>query len=808
MGVASTDVVSFATFSAFPATGTTGKLYEDLSDSKKYVWNGTTYIESMLKPVVGVATLDSAGRVPYSQLPSNLATLTNGKVPASQLPSYVDDVMEIASYEARPIPGESGKLYVALDTNFIYRWSGSDYIEVSSAGIADVAVKLLTPRTISLSGSASGSVSFDGSSNVNMAVTLPTTYSKSEIDTKLNLKANSATTLAGYNISDAYTTSQVYTKTEVDNAISTKSDVHDTLLGYGIKDAYTKDEVYNKSEVDSIANNKVNSGKTKLLGTVDPITGESDGYGITDGVRTSQLGVASTEVLSFANFAAFPLTATASKLYVDSSNNKHYTWNGTTYVESDLIPFTGVATLGINGKVTQSQLPFIPTKVSDITNDLEFQTATQVSDSIVALTGLAPTIVADLITLSNQMAANEAAVALAAGNINSKANVATTLAGYGITDAYTKTETYNKTEIDELLVPKANVTDVYTQSEINAKLATKQDSATTILGYGITDAVSTDQLGVALGIATLDSNGMVPTSQLPSFVDDVLEYADLASFPTSNVETGKIYVALDTNKIYRWSGSVYVEVSSAGIADSALKLTHARTISLSGAAIGSVSFDGSADVTLDVTLPTTYSKLEVDTLLAGKVNSSSTLAGYNIGDAYTKTEIDTTLANKATKSTTLAGYGITDLVDLASAQILTNKTLDMPHISSILEKSSINASTPSTITNIDVKTSATWYYTANTNANFTVNLRGSSSVTLDSLLAVGDSVSITLMITNGAVAYMPSAISIDGTNVTPKWIGGAVPSAGNASSIDMYSYVVIKTAANTYTVMASQSKFA
>lgn len=68
--------------------------------------------------------------------------------------------------------------------------------------------------------------------------------------------------------------------------------------------------------------------------------------------------------------------------------------------------------------------------------------------------------------------------------------------------------------------------------------------------------------GVANGYASLDSSGKVPSGQLPSYVDDVLEFADLASFPAEG-ETGKIYIAVDTNLSYRWSGSVYVLISSA-----------------------------------------------------------------------------------------------------------------------------------------------------------------------------------------------------------------------------------------------------
>lgn len=73
-------------------------------------------------------------------------------------------------------------------------------------------------------------------------------------------------------------------------------------------------------------------------------------------------------------------------------------------------------------------------------------------------------------------------------------------------------------------------------------------------------AIPTTEKGSAGGVAELDSNGMVPSAQLPSYVDDVLEYASLSAFPATG-ESGKIYVALDTNKTYRWSGSAYVEIS-------------------------------------------------------------------------------------------------------------------------------------------------------------------------------------------------------------------------------------------------------
>jgi hypothetical protein len=78
------------------------------------------------------------------------------------------------------------------------------------------------------------------------------------------------------------------------------------------------------------------------------------------------------------------------------------------------------------------------------------------------------------------------------------------------------------------------------------------------------NAIPQAQKGAANGVATLDAAGVIPASQLPSFVDDVLEYNNLAAFPTTG-ETGKIYVAIDTNKTYRWSGSAYIYITSGAV---------------------------------------------------------------------------------------------------------------------------------------------------------------------------------------------------------------------------------------------------
>ena len=128
---------------------------------------------------------------------------------------------------------------------------------------------------------------------------------------------------------------------------------------------------------------------------------------------------------------------------------------------------------------------------------------------------------------------------------------------------------------------------------------------------------------------------------------------------------------------------------------------------------------------------------------------------------------------------------------------------------SIPESVTITASAPASTTNFDYATQSIEYYTSNATTNFTLNLRGNSSTTLNSLLLVGQSITMVLMVTNGGTAYRPTTIQIDGAAVTPEWQGGTAPAAGNANSIDVYSFTVIKTDATpTFLVLGAQTQFA
>ena len=111
--------------------------------------------------------------------------------------------------------------------------------------------------------------------------------------------------------------------------------------------------------------------------------------------------------------------------------------------------------------------------------------------------------------------------------------------------------------------------------------------------------------------------------------------------------------------------------------------------------------------------------------------------------------------------------------------------------------------------NINVIDSSVDIRTVNATANWTINVRGSVSTTLDSIMSTGEQISVVFESPQGATAYYPTALTIDG--VAPaytKWLGGTAPSSGNINSNDVYTYTIRKTGAAAFNVIASQNKFA
>lgn len=143
------------------------------------------------------------------------------------------------------------------------------------------------------------------------------------------------------------------------------------------------------------------------------------------------------------------------------------------------------------------------------------------------------------------------------------------------------------------------------------------------------------------------------------------------------------------------------------------------------------------------------------------------------------------------------------LVGRTTTDTLTNKSL-----ATTKETMTVSATAATGTINFDASTQGILYYTTNATANWTLNVRGNSSTTLNTLMNTSDSLTIVFMVTQGSTAYYGSSFSIDGTTITPKWQGASSPTAGNASSIDAYTFTIVKTGSAAYTVFGSQTRFA
>ena len=198
----------------------------------------------------------------------------------------------------------------------------------------------------------------------------------------------------------------------------------------------------------------------------------------------------------------------------------------------------------------------------------------------------------------------------------------------------------------------------------------------------------------------------------------------------------------------------------------------------------------------------------------GTVNLASVSGTLGVSNGGTgATTLTGVIKGNGTSAFTAATAG-TDYVAPGTATTFTAKQT-FNGTSSVQALAAVNITEPATVSataatgtiNYDVTTQSVLYYTTNASANWTVNFRGSSGTSLNTLMATGDAVTAVFLVTQGATAYYNSAVQIDGSAVTPKWQGGSAPTAGNASGVDVYSYTIIKTASATYTVLASQTQF-
>ena len=299
-------------------------------------------------------------------------------------------------------------------------------------------------------------------------------------------------------------------------------------------------------------------------------------------------------------------------------------------------------------------------------------------------------------------------------------------------------------------------------------------------------ALGTDTTGNYVAVGAVSGNGLSGSTNTEGATFTVTSNATATN-------TASTIVFRDANGDFS-AGTITASLT--GNASTATLLQTSRNIN-------GVTFSGGGDITVEpyveqdlATNATRYLSF-VDSSTAGyqRLNLDTELSYNPSTGTLTATVFSGSLSGGTVSATTISGTTIT-----ASDTVTFN--------AGAVEEFSPQITGLTGAITLDIKTNSVYFYTANSTANWTLNFRGDVSTTMDTYLAVGKSATVVLLATQGVTAYYPTAFSIDGSPVTPKWLGGAAPTGGNASGVDAYSFTILKTAAGTYTVIASQARYA
>ena len=228
-----------------------------------------------------------------------------------------------------------------------------------------------------------------------------------------------------------------------------------------------------------------------------------------------------------------------------------------------------------------------------------------------------------------------------------------------------------------------------------------------------------------------------------------------------------------------------------------------------------LSSTGSSDSNIDINITpkgTGDVVLAGDTVKVGDAAAAATLTSNGAGTLTVTTGGTTDLVLSTNSGTNSGTVTITDGAN-GDMTIAPNgygrATIDgQGKIESVAEKCTIEATAATGTKNYDVLTQAVWYYTSDASGDWTLNVRGDGSTALNAIMDTGESVTVTHLVTIGSSEYRNSAFQVDGGSVTPEWQGGSAPTEGNASSVDIYTYTIIKTGDAAFKAFASQVQFA
>jgi hypothetical protein len=236
-------------------------------------------------------------------------------------------------------------------------------------------------------------------------------------------------------------------------------------------------------------------------------------------------------------------------------------------------------------------------------------------------------------------------------------------------------------------------------------------------------------------------------------------------------------------------------------------ITGVTTVSLSSGNVTLTSYNGVSDESRCAVIVVTGTQVTTNNVIIPNVaktylvnNTSSYQIGVQASGGSTFTcPVGTISTVYCDGSGNVAGGSI--VISSPTYQTLVN-----PLITGIRETTTISATAAGGAINFYTLSQAVGYYTLNATSNWTINFTGDGTTTLNSLMSTGQSFTTTFITTQGATPYYNTGVYVDGSLVTTKWQGIA-PTFGNANSLDVYSYAIIKTGSATFTALASQTKF-
>jgi hypothetical protein len=384
---------------------------------------------------------------------------------------------------------------------------------------------------------------------------------------------------------------------------------------------------------------------------------------------------------------------------------------------------------------------------------------------------------------------------------------------------------------------KVSITNLQVGSSADLAGIISDESGTGVLAFTNSPTFTTPALGTPSAITLTNGTGLpvsgITASTATAIGVGTIELGHATDTTISRVSAGVVAVE---------GVNVVTETATQTLSNKTLTTPVISSITNTGT-LTLPTTTGTVALTSDITVTdTSTTTLSNKTLTAPKFADLGFIADANgneliILDTVASAVNEITLANAATlgtptltasgsdtdisldlvaKGTGTVKAGGVNVVTISSTDTLTNKTLTSPTINTgtfkdgvvrgLEEDINVVAAAATGTINFDVDTASIWYYTTNATANHTLNFRYSSSVSLNTALATGDAITLVWMNTNGATAYYPNVINIDGSAVTPK-VPAAI-SSGNASAIDVYTFTIIKTASATFTVLETQTKFA